>query len=183
MRPTRIIKVLLLIKSIAVNVKIRTLKKQDPFLTKMYGGLMILLVSVAFAYFAYYEYKNGTLGSSPRGLKIFFIISVTLGPIIGTAFIFAAFSKKFSRKYFSEFEPSPPVIECKECFYDLRGSVLAGSKKCPECGAVIPVEQIEQILKLNRLIKSKQQVKTRSVMEKNKRSQQKERRESNPIDL
>lgn len=138
------------------------LKKKDPFLTKIYGGLMILLTSGAFAYFAYYEHKNGTLGSSPRGLKIFFVVSVTLGPVIGAAFIFAAFSKKFSRKYFSEFEPDPPVIECKECFYDLRGSVLAGSKECPECGAVIPVEQIKQIRKLDRVIKSKRQGKIRS---------------------
>jgi len=33
---------------------------------------------------------------------------------------------------------APKPGRCLQCDYDLRGSIAAGSKICPECGAAIP---------------------------------------------
>ncbi|MFK7790254.1 MAG: hypothetical protein AB8C95_12275 [Phycisphaeraceae bacterium] len=129
------------------------MKKQDPFLTKIYGGAMMLLVSATLFYFAYFAYNEGMTDTRSPDFRSSIAVASLIG-FVGTTFIIGAYSRRFSRKFLpAEFQEDAPVIECKECLYDLRGSVLAGSGTCPECGSAVTAEQIEQIQRLDRGIK------------------------------
>ncbi|MEM9348392.1 MAG: hypothetical protein AAGB26_17520 [Planctomycetota bacterium] len=123
-------------------------KKHGQSKENMYGGICCLLVSATVLYAEiYYNYQTGiSVG--------FIIVAVILG-LNGLLLLTAAFSEtvdhKILKKIFPGYESDLPVVECKECFYDLRGSVLSSADKCPECGATLSKEQMQQIRKLNHL--------------------------------
>lgn len=116
----------------------------------------MLFFAAALLYITYREYKHDGLDISEIGFTLLFIALLSG---FGIALLASAYSKPFRRKFFPEWENDAPVIECKQCLYDLRGSVLAGSNKCPECGSVVSNEQLEQIQRLDQGLKNKKQAK------------------------
>ena len=130
------------------------MKSQDSYKSVVVAGLWMFFLAVWLLCTGYNQFKHDGVALSELGMVLLFIALIGL---FGAVLLAASYSKHFRRKYISMWEEDAPVIECKQCFYDLRGSVLAGSNKCPECGSVVPAEQVEQIKRLNQGIKNKKQ--------------------------